>query len=234
MRLRLAAFLAVATSAFASLDDSLSKLNAVSREGQGNEAASEAWKQVVKTGPEALVPILQASGKGNVIADNWLRLAATVGYSKSEIKTYGVGAGNCLDCNLVWGSFAGVIGNSLPTTPKLTWSLSGDYSAPLTGSLDWYGRADYSVQGSKYTDFSNVAKVGSQENANLRFGLRNARGSIEAFVTNLTDDDTVQAAILGIDAFSFLLPPNKNELRFSPNMPRMYGLRATYNFGATK
>lgn len=78
MRLHLAAILAFATSAFASLDDSLNKLNAVSREGQGNEAASEAWKQVVKTGPEALLPILQASGKGNVIADNWLRLAATV------------------------------------------------------------------------------------------------------------------------------------------------------------
>jgi hypothetical protein len=31
---------------------------------------------VVKTGPEALLPILRASGKGNVVADNWLRLAA--------------------------------------------------------------------------------------------------------------------------------------------------------------
>lgn len=78
MRLLPAFFIAITTSAFASLDDSLSKLNAVSREGQGNEAASEAWKQIVKAGPEALVPILQASGKGNVVADNWLRLAATV------------------------------------------------------------------------------------------------------------------------------------------------------------
>src|SRR5687768_8110510 len=76
MRLYLAAIFAFATSAFAALDDSLAKLNAVSREGQGNEAASEAWKQVVKSGPEALLPILNASGKGNVVADNWLRLAA--------------------------------------------------------------------------------------------------------------------------------------------------------------
>lgn len=76
MRLHLAAFLVLASSSFAALDDSLEKLTAVSREGEGNEAASEAWKQVVKTGPEALVPILQASGKGNVVADNWLRLAA--------------------------------------------------------------------------------------------------------------------------------------------------------------
>ncbi len=78
MRLPLAALLASATCALGALDDSLSKITAVSREGQGNEAASEAWKTVVKTGPDALLPILKASGKGNVVADNWLRLAANV------------------------------------------------------------------------------------------------------------------------------------------------------------
>ena len=78
MKLRLAAILILAVSANASTDEALRKLTAVGREGQGNEAASEAWKELVKTGPEALLPILQASGKGNVVADNWLRLAATV------------------------------------------------------------------------------------------------------------------------------------------------------------
>src|SRR5688572_28720778 len=76
MRFYIAALFAFTTSAFAALDDSLNKLTAVSREGQGNEAASDAWKQVVKTGPDALLPILHATGKGNVVADNWLRLAA--------------------------------------------------------------------------------------------------------------------------------------------------------------
>ncbi|OAI56508.1 hypothetical protein AYO49_04180 [Verrucomicrobiaceae bacterium SCGC AG-212-N21] len=76
MKLRLVAAFFVATTSFAALDDSLSKLTAVSREGEGNEAASAAWKDVVKSGPEALLPILKASGKGNVVADNWLRLAA--------------------------------------------------------------------------------------------------------------------------------------------------------------
>src|SRR5690242_4396370 len=76
MRFLLPIAFAFATHASAALDDSLSKLTAVSKEGQGNEAASEAWKQVVKSGPEALLPILKASGKGNVVADNWLRLAA--------------------------------------------------------------------------------------------------------------------------------------------------------------
>lgn len=76
MKLCALALLVFATSAFAALDESLNKLTAVSREGQGNEEASAAWKQVVKTGPEALLPVLHATGKGNVVADNWLRLAA--------------------------------------------------------------------------------------------------------------------------------------------------------------
>jgi hypothetical protein len=76
MRLSIVAALCFATTSFAALDDSLSKLTAVSREGEGNEAASEAWKDVVKVGPGALLPILKASGKGNLVADNWLRLAA--------------------------------------------------------------------------------------------------------------------------------------------------------------
>ncbi|CAN5848836.1 hypothetical protein BH11VER1_BH11VER1_14590 [soil metagenome] len=62
----------------ASIEGALEKLDAVGHEGQGNEAASVAWKEVVKAGPSALLPLLSATGKGNVVADNWLRLAANV------------------------------------------------------------------------------------------------------------------------------------------------------------
>lgn len=62
----------------ASIEGALEKLDAVGHEGQGNEAASIAWKEVVKAGPSALLPLLSATGKGNVVADNWLRLAANV------------------------------------------------------------------------------------------------------------------------------------------------------------
>lgn len=57
---------------------SLDAIVAVGMEGQGNETASAAWKELVAGGPDNLLPILKASGKGNVVADNWLRLAATV------------------------------------------------------------------------------------------------------------------------------------------------------------
>ena len=63
---------------FGSVDDSLKALVAVEREGKGNEAASAAWKEVVKAGPSALPAIIASAGKGNVVADNWLRLAGDV------------------------------------------------------------------------------------------------------------------------------------------------------------
>lgn len=76
MKSWLALSLTLAATAWGSLDHSLQKLTAVGREGLGNEAAGEAWREVVKTGPEALPAILDATGKGDNVADNWLRLAA--------------------------------------------------------------------------------------------------------------------------------------------------------------
>ena len=57
------------------VDDSLKSLAAVEREGRGNEAASAAWKDVVKAGPSVLPRLLEATGSGSAVADNWLRLA---------------------------------------------------------------------------------------------------------------------------------------------------------------
>ena len=77
---RIVFFLIVGLSinARAELASALQTINAVSREGQGNEAAGEAWKEVVKGGSGALLPLLNATGKGSGVADNWLRLAANV------------------------------------------------------------------------------------------------------------------------------------------------------------
>jgi hypothetical protein len=60
---------------YAALDDSLQALAAVGQEGKGNEAASAAWKDVVKAGPASLPALLAATGKGSAVADNWLRVA---------------------------------------------------------------------------------------------------------------------------------------------------------------
>jgi len=171
--------------------------------------------------------------EGEIRATENLRLMATFGYNDTEVKEYGGGPGGqpaCFDCNNVYGSFDGVIGNELPTVPNITYSISGDYSRKFTDTLDWYGRVDYTFQGEKYTDLANYTTVGNSQNVNLRLGVRNENFTVEGFVTNLTDDDTMQTALLGVDALTFLTPANKNELRFSPPVPRSYGLRVTYQF----
>jgi hypothetical protein len=53
----------------------LSRLRAVGREGEGNAAASRAWKEVVAQGPAALPAILTAMDGADVVAANWLRTA---------------------------------------------------------------------------------------------------------------------------------------------------------------
>jgi iron complex outermembrane receptor protein len=171
--------------------------------------------------------------EGEIRATENLRLMASIGYNDTEIKTFSGGPNGqpaCLDCNFIYGSYGGVIGNRLPTVPEISGSLSADYSHRLTDTLDWYGRADYTYQGEKYTDYANRTKVGDSQLATLRLGVRNEKLTVEGFVTNLFDDDTVLSALLGVDVLTFLTPANKNEVRFSPPIPRQYGLRVTYDF----
>jgi hypothetical protein len=55
--------------------DSLVKIKAVGKEGQGNETAAQAWKTLVKSGGSALLPTLAAFDGANPPAANWLRSA---------------------------------------------------------------------------------------------------------------------------------------------------------------
>lgn len=70
-----ALFLLAVSVAHGSVESSLRTIADVGKEGRGNEAASAAWKEVVNAGPSALPVLLSATGTGNSIADNWLRLA---------------------------------------------------------------------------------------------------------------------------------------------------------------
>jgi iron complex outermembrane receptor protein len=195
---------------------------------------------VVVAGTANLIPIVINNGEvalkgvefeGQLQVSRQLKLSATFAYNDTEVVSYGLGTGACLDCNFVWGSFAGAIGNALPTVPRTTWSLSGEYGDKLANGLDWYARADFMHQGAKFTDFSNVAEVGSKKTLNARVGIRGENWGVEAFGTNLTNNQVVEAALIGVDAITFLAaPPNRNELRVSPPLPRAFGVRVTYDF----
>jgi len=173
-----------------------------------------------------------AEFEAQVQATENLVLSGTFGLNDTEVKSLGLGGtSNCSDCNFIYGSFEGAIGNQLPTVPKYTWTASAEYTDELTSLYDWYSRLDYTHVGQKQTDFSNVAQVAASDTVNVRFGLRNDDMSLEAFVTNVFNNDELTHGLLGIDVFTFLAPPgNRNEIRISLPRPRVYGIKASYNF----
>ena len=67
--------LALSGTAFAGLPSSLDALRAVAKEGQGNVAASSAWKQVAQAKADELPLLLAAMDGANPLAENWLRAA---------------------------------------------------------------------------------------------------------------------------------------------------------------
>lgn len=63
------------TASAAELDTPLKVINSVGKEGVGNAAAAKAWAELVKAGPDALLPILNAIDDAKPTAANWLRTA---------------------------------------------------------------------------------------------------------------------------------------------------------------
>ena len=191
---------------------------------------------VVADGVANLINIVLNNGaaelKGIEFEGQWqatekLTLSGTYGLNDTEVEAY-----VCVDCNNVYGSFDGVEGNTLPTAPRITWTLAGQYEDNLTGDWDWYGRVDWAHQGSRYTDFSNVTRTAPYDHVNVRIGARSATFSVEAFVQNALDHDEFLQGVVGVDLFTFRGRgfPQKSELRVSAPMPRTYGIRASYNF----
>jgi iron complex outermembrane receptor protein len=149
-------------------------------------------------------------------------MSATFGYTDSNIKIF-----TCGDCLNVYGSTDGT-GNRLPQAPKVSWSLSGQYTDRLIGDYDWYGRVDYTRRGSFWVSYANRASVGDKTNVNLRLGIRKDDLSLEAFVKNLTNDKTAVTGTLGPEALFTIA--SDTEIRYGLPDKRMFGIRANYNF----
>src|SRR5262245_40036259 len=62
-------------AAGAGLGPLLDRIKGVGREGKGNAEAGQAWRELVRAGPEALPAILAAMDDADDTAANWLRAA---------------------------------------------------------------------------------------------------------------------------------------------------------------
>lgn len=63
---------------------SLEQIKAVGREGAGHQEATLAWKSLVNSGVDALIPTIAAMDDSKPLAANWLRLAAQAIAEKEE------------------------------------------------------------------------------------------------------------------------------------------------------
>lgn len=86
-------------------------------------------------------------------------------------------------------------GKPLSGVPKWSWNAGSDFTVPLGGSAEFYGRADYSWRSSYYTAASNsrYSLVPSWGVANARIGYRTEGGvfDLSIWAKNLFNKDYV-------------------------------------------
>ena len=75
MKLKFALLFALAGLPLIAAEDlskSIEALRSVKKEGQGNEAAGKAWREIVKADAMALPQVLKGMNGANPLAENWL------------------------------------------------------------------------------------------------------------------------------------------------------------------
>ena len=130
--------------------------------------------------------------------------------------------------------FTQMKGNQNARFPEFSGSLSTGYTAPL-GNTDWkwFVNGDLNYVGKTYVDESNLAYCKSYTLGNVRVGGEKQGLRLEGYVKNVTDNDSWAACARWTD---FDAAPSLGLLTFyqgiavTPNMPRQYGIRASYKF----
>lgn len=125
-----------------------------------------------------------------------LSLQGSFAYIHAEIDSFPEGAGTG-DFGDIFGQAANVEGQRASRFPPVTGSLGATYESGMTpraGFDAWYLRGDVYYTGEYWDSISNVSKVESATDVNLRFGVRGDSMRLEFFVTNLLDEDAPASA----------------------------------------
>lgn len=126
-----------------------------------------------------------------------------------------------------WGVMTDITGNELPTSPKWTVSVGGQYEFELDSEWTLTPRADFHYQSSVWGDVYNNpdSKAEGWTNVNATLMLANAGNglSLQAWVKNLFDENAITAvgqnsASLGLTRRLYVLEP------------RTFGLSVTKDF----
>ncbi len=85
-------------------------------------------------------------------------------------------------------------GQTMSRQPELQVNANATYRAQFRGDWEWYTRGDVGYQSRWYVGLPNQGTIPSRYRANARIGLDSERYTVELWVNNLFDDDTVESA----------------------------------------
>jgi outer membrane receptor protein involved in Fe transport len=125
-----------------------------------------------------------------------------------------------------------VDGNAQANKSADTVNLALAYERDIGNHVNWFVRVDSTYRSKQYLDELNISWLPSYTRANLRTGFKADKWDIEAYMTNLTDDDTPQGLISVLpDAYNENgIGPGTFNVNIQPTIGRQYGIRGTYSF----
>ncbi|MBL8198839.1 MAG: TonB-dependent receptor [Chromatiales bacterium] len=127
-----------------------------------------------------------------------------------------------------------VAGNTLPAVSEWQYSFSTAWDDQLGSTAwDWFARADYQFESSRYAQIHNLAETGINRNLNLRAGVKNGTYTLTAWITNATDDDTATGVTRGRDFLATQRTATGERQRgFTYSLPRerQFGVTAAIKF----
>ncbi len=137
-----------------------------------------------------------------------------------------------------------IAGNRVPLTSEHQLSFNGELRAPMgsTGRLEWFARADYTYESSKYVQVHNLAETGSAAILGAQLGIESGNWTIMAYGRNILDEDSIVMATRWLQT-PYLSPafsPNTAPVNAARGAPRAffgtlrrgatYGVEARYRF----
>lgn len=151
-------------------------------------------------------------------------LSGTMAYIDSEYKVF-----NSSNALRVFGD-SDASGKQSERFPKWTGSLSAQYNGELNADWGWFVRGDGIYTGKRYTSEVNLAEASAATVVNLRLGVKSDDIRLEAFVTNLTDEDSPIAAARSTDLTAGRVSPSPFGFLIGLRDRRQFGIRTSFNF----
>lgn len=175
---------------------------------------------------------------GTLNVNSAFSISGTLGYTNAKIESFPEGA-NSGDFTAVFGPDANVEGQRSPRFPEWTASLSTNYERPVSfagGEQSWYLRSDLYYTGEFFDENTNLAEIDSAIDVNLRTGLRGESWTLEAYVSNLFEEDTPVAGnnladtSLDVRFGSGLFDFSRESVHVALRDKRQIGVRVTFDF----